>query len=115
MIRLATAQIVRVVDGDTLHTLLDIGWGIILRPRGLHGAAGTVRAMHLDGTGYDAPESWTAKGKEARIFAQGLILPGQELEVASHGLDDFGRTLGSVRLADGRDWAAVMAAAGYVK
>lgn len=115
MIRLATAQIIRVVDGDTLHTLLDVGWGIILRPRGLHGAAGTIRAMYADGRPYDAPEVSTARGKEARLYAQGLMLPGQELEVGSHGLDDFGRTLGSVLLADGRDWAAAMTEAGYVK
>lgn len=115
MIRLATAQVIRVVDGDTVHTLLDIGWGIVLRPRGPRGAAGTIRAVFPNGAPYDAPESHTELGKRAAAYAGRLIQPGQELEVVSHGLDDWSRTLGAVRLADGRDWATTMIEGGYAK
>lgn len=115
MIRLATALVVQVVDGDTLHAHLDIGWGLVLRPRGLNGGAGTIRVVHPDGSKFDAPESRTARGRTVTELVQRMVLPGQELDVISHGLDDFGRTLGSVTWMNGRDWATELTKLGLTK
>lgn len=116
-IRNAKALIVRVVDGDTVHTDLDIGWGVVLRPRiGDEPNFGTLRIVHADGSEYDAPEQRTALGRDGTAYIMRLVLPGQRLPVVSHGLATDGRrTAASVTLADGRDWAAVMTAAGFVK
>jgi endonuclease YncB( thermonuclease family) len=110
------ATVLEVVDGDTAHTMLDIGWGIILRPRNLpNPGQGTVRAVFPDGAEYDAPERATPEGKVAKEFARTLIAVGDVLEVLSFHVDDFGRTLGAVTLRDGRDWATVMTSMGHVK
>lgn len=113
------ANVQRVVDGDTFDSLLDIGWGILLLPRGRKGTkaggGGTIRAVFPDGSKYDAPERSTYAGRRAAVYASTLLQVGDELPVVSHGLDDFGRTLGSVTLVDGRDWATVMTEGGYVK
>jgi endonuclease YncB( thermonuclease family) len=115
MIRLATATVLAAVDGDTMHSMLDIGWGVILKPRGKHGAGGTVRVVFPDGSKFDAPETKTDQGKVARDLVRRFVLPGQELEVVSHGLDDFGRTLGAVTWTNGRDWATELTSLGLVK
>ncbi len=116
MKRLATAEIIASVDGDTFHSLLDIGWGIVLLPRGKRGASGgTVRVTYPDGVKWDAAEKSTLLGKECREVISRIVLPGMKLEVVSHGLDDFGRTLGSVTLPNGEDWATAMDALGYTK
>lgn len=116
MIRLATADVQEVVDGDTMHTLLDIGWGVILRPRTKRkGGGGTVRVVYPDGRPFDAPEDETELGKTALDLVKRFVLPGQKLEVVSHGLDDWGRTLGAVTWANGRDWATSLAELGLVK
>lgn len=116
MIRLARAEVLEVVDGDTMHTLLDIGWGIILRPRiGRLGGGGTIRIMYPDGSPFDAPERGTPEGKTAQELVRRFVLAGQKLEVVSHGLDDWSRTLGSVTWANGHDWATSLAELGLVK
>ncbi len=117
MIRMATALVVQVVDGDTMHSMLDIGWGVVLKPRGKKrlGASGTIRVVHPDGTPFDAPEARTPEGVTAIELVRRFVLPGQELEVTSHGLDDFGRTLGSVTWLNGRDWATEMTKLGLIK
>jgi endonuclease YncB( thermonuclease family) len=116
VIRQARGEVLEVVDGDTVHTMLDIGWGIVLRPRiGKLGGGGTIRIMFPDGTPFDAPERGTPQGKVAQDLARRFVLPGQRLEVVSHGLDDWSRTLGSVTWANGRDWATSLAELGLVK
>lgn len=120
MIFNAIAEVIEVVDGDTFHANLDIGWGIMLRPRKpergetIRGI-GSVRVLFPDGTPFDASEVGTVAGRSARAFARTLVRPGEKLTVASFALDDFGRTLGAVTLSDGRDWAAAMTLAGYGK
>lgn len=110
------AEVVEVVDGDTFHSNLDIGWGIILKPRRRPAPGpGTVRAVFPDGSPFDAPERSTTRGKLAKAAVQELVQPGMVLLVVSFHLDDFGRTLGSVTLPDGRDWATVMTELGHVK
>lgn len=111
----ACAEVIRVVDGDTMHSFLDIGWGIILMPRGKAGALGTVRVLLPDGKKWDAAESSTERGRAARAYLEGMIHPGMHLEVVSHALDVFGRTLGSVTLPNGEDWATHMHTMGFSK
>ncbi len=117
MIWVAEATIIRVVDGDTFHARLDIGWGITLAPRlGDRPGPGTVRLVFGNGDKYDAPELSTPKGKDARDVLTNLLLQaGSVVTVRSHRLDDFGRTLGSVTLPEGQDLAAVMTQKGFVK
>lgn len=112
-IRHAVAEVIQVVDGDTLHSHLDIGWGIVLKPRPY--GAGTIRIVFPDGKKYDSPEHRSTLGREAKDYALRLTKPGDRLEVVSFGIDDFGRTLGSVLLPNGHDWAELMTEAGYVK
>lgn len=120
MVFRAVAEVIEVVDGDTFHANLDIGWGIMLRPRrpaapgGVRGI-GSVRVLMPDGSPYDAPERGTPAGRDARTFARLLTSPGDRLRIASFDLDDFGRTLAAVTLPDGRDWAEAMTSAGFVK
>lgn len=116
-VRFAEAEIVRLVDADTVHTNLDIGWGIILRPRmGKAHNFGTLRICHTHGEPYDAPEKNTDAGKRAIEFIGWHIAPGEIREITSFGLATDGRrTLASVRLRNGMDWAALMVEAGFVK
>lgn len=116
-IRYAKAEIVRVVDADTVHTRLDIGWGVILLPRlGSEPNFGTLRIVHADGSRYDAPESTTILGRKATAFVNANVKPGQLLHVISHGVATDGRrTLASVTWADGSDWALRLAQEGFVK
>ncbi len=115
----AVAEVIEVIDGDTFHANLDIGWGIMLRPRRARPGAvrgiGSVRVVAADGSAYDAPERGTVAGRDARTFAQLLTSPGDRLRILSYDLDDFGRTLAAVTLPDGRDWAQTMTTAGFVK
>lgn len=115
-IRIASAVIIRVVDGDTVHTDLDIGWGVTLGPRiGKEPNFGTLRICRADGSAYDAPESSTNAGKQAAQFAKGLVVPGEKVGVISYGLATDGRrTLAAVATAHG-DWAEIMTAAGFAK
>ncbi len=111
---LAYATVLEVVDGDTIHADLDVGWGICLRSRKQHGI-GTVRILYADGSAYDAPERSTEAGKAAATYARSLVRPGTQVRITSYHLDDFGRTLGAATLPDGRDWASVMSSEGHVK
>ena len=121
MIWAARAEVIEVIDGDTFHANLDIGWGIMLRPRRKNLAAGqprglgTVRVLHPGGRPFDAPEIATHAGKRAATYARTLAAVGEHLEIASYEIDDFGRTLAAVKLGDGSDWATVMTEAGFVK
>jgi len=120
MIFVALAEVIEVVDGDTFHANLDIGWGIMLRPRrpqseGAIRGIGSVRVLFPDGSPFDAPEVSTFAGRTARAYARTRVKPGARLEIASYALDDFGRTLAAVTLPDGSDWATEFSARGYVK
>lgn len=117
MIWVAEATVIKVIDGDTFHARLDIGWGITLAPRlGDRPGPGTVRLVFADGSKYDAPELSTPHGKAAKdVLTELMLSAGQVVTVHSHRLDDFGRTLGSVTLPQGQDLAAVMTQKGFVK
>ncbi len=116
-IRNARAEIVAHVDADTIHTNLDIGWGVVLRPRiGKEPNFGTLRIVHAGGAPYDAPERGTPLGKEAIEVVKAVVPIGSKLDVVSHGLSSDGRrTLASVTLPDGTDWAGFLTSWGFVK
>lgn len=90
-----------VVDGDTLHVAIDLGFGL---------------TEHLSCRiyGVNAPELSTQEGKDAKAFAQTLLPPGSAITLTSYGWDKYGgRFDGKVTLQDGRDFATVMVAEGH--
>ena len=89
------ATVARVVDADTLALVLDLGWHIAL----------TTNARVA---GIDAPELSTAEGKAARDYVRELLPAGAPVTFVSRQLDKYGRPLGSVALADGRDLATLL-------
>jgi micrococcal nuclease len=94
------ARVVRVVDGDTVHLDIDLGFSTWIRDR-------SVRVA-----GINSPELATAEGKTARDFAQTLLPVGAVVELKSHSLDKYGRVLGSITLPDGTtDYGRAMIAA----
>lgn len=94
------AKVVRVVDGDTVHLDVDLGFYVELHDR-------SVRVQHID-----SPELATEAGKNARAYAQGLLPVGSTVTLYSRVLDKYGRVLGTLTLADGRDYGNTMIAAG---
>src|SRR6266516_1407728 len=94
------ATVVRVVDGDTVHLSVDLGFYVELHDR-------SVRIAHID-----APELTTDAGKTAKIYAQELLPVGSRVTLYSHELDKYGRVLGTITLADGRDFGQTMIDAG---
>src|SRR6266516_1292842 len=93
------STVVRVVDGDTVHLSVDLGFYVELHDR-------SVRIAHIN-----APELSTEEGKAAKAYAQGLLAPGDKVTLLSHELDKYGRVLGTITLADGRDFGGLMLAA----
>lgn len=95
------ATVVSVVDGDTAHLLLDLGWYVTYGPV-------RVRVAHIN-----APELSTAEGVAARDFAAVLLPVGLKVTFASHSLDKYGRPLGSITLPDGQDYGQAMLDSGH--
>lgn len=95
------AAIVRVVDGDTIHCNLDLGWKI----------------FHIDASIrldlINAPEMVTPEGKAARKYLQDLLgdLP-RPATVTSRSLDKYGRVLASVYVDGLGDLSQLLIASG---
>lgn len=94
------ATVTEVVDGDTMHLILDLGWRIYFHAR--------CRIA-----GINAPEMNTEAGRLARAYAAKLLPEGALVTFTSHCLDKYGRPLGAITDRDGRDFAAEMKAAGH--
>ena len=84
------AQLIRVVDGDTVDAMLDLGFS-------------THRKVRIRFHGIDAPESRTkdleekARGKAAtERLVEILDKEGGKFVVKSHGIGKFGRCLGEL-------------------
>src|SRR3954451_1808861 len=77
------AQVVEIVDGDTVRLDLDLGWHITYRIR--------VRIV-----GINAPEMKTPAGVAAKQFAATLLKPGDQVTFSSGSLDKWGRPLGEI-------------------
>lgn len=100
------ATVLRVVDGDTLEVLLDLGWRISLKSK-----------LRLAGVNCPEMEKPLATppgpGRMAQIFTDNALYdvdgtePGSDrpgayfpITVVSHSLDKYGRVLGSVHWTD---------------
>ena len=102
MIYIYKAELVRVVDGDTVDLIIDLGFD-------------TARKERFRLYGIDAPEMDTAKGKEAKKWLWDALQPLEEIYVQTIQLatkakrDKYGRFLAVLygfepvlSLADGR-------------
>lgn len=76
------AVITRVVDGDTCHANIDLGFDISVNS-----------ILRFDGI--NAPELNTPEGKQAKEFLANLI-EGTEVEVIIQGREKYGRWLATV-------------------
>lgn len=92
----------RVVDADTIDVICDLGMDVLKRCR--------VRLA-----GVDAPERGTVAGTAAKVFVADLLPAGAEISVVSHEVEKYGRVLGAIKLADGRDLARLLLAAGHAR
>jgi endonuclease YncB( thermonuclease family) len=105
-------------DGDTIYIDLDLGFGHLIQSKDWDGhpwLACRVQKHRDDGTfiGINAPELSTTAGKVSRDFAQSVLPAGTRVSVMSLGWDKFGgRFDGSIALPSGRDFGALMVAAG---
>lgn len=97
-----------VIDGDTFTAAYV--------PLGFNAGLVNVR-VRIDGI--NAPENSTPEGKAATEFVKTLIAPGDVVTLTSPGplgkLDNYGRVLAAVTLADGFDWATELVNAGHAQ
>jgi micrococcal nuclease len=93
------AEVLRVVDADTLELRVDLGFRV---------------AVVIDGRvrGVDAPELSTAAGKEA-LFWAGDVLPYEVLVKSYRDRMSFARWIVDVWLPDGRSYADMLLEAGH--
>lgn len=116
-VRSAVGLVDRITDGDTfVMQYLDLGWGSRIYPidKGEPGYC-AIRACLPEGGWFDAPEKKDkVRSKAAVTFANTLIAPGTEVYLVSYGFS-LGRTVASVTLPDGSDFATLMIQAGHVK
>lgn len=96
-------------DGDTVLLSIDLGFDHLISSQDFDGRTRLSCRVY----GINAPELSTDAGKASLAYALTLIKPGDRCAVLSHGWDKYGgRFNGSIILADGRDFATVMLAAG---
>lgn len=99
------AKIIDWYDGDTFHATIDRGWndwkGTAEKP--IRVRISNVKADEMNMPG----------GPPARDFANSLAPPGTEVELISQKLDQYGRPLGLVYLADGRDLGKLIIEGGH--
>jgi micrococcal nuclease len=81
------AKITRIIDGDTIAVILDLGWGI-------------YKNDHVRFAGINAPEKSTLEGQEAKAFLETYIGLRLDVMIHSHKLDKYGRCLATVMLGE---------------
>ena len=95
------ATVVRIVDGDSVELLADLGWRISI---------GVSARLN----GINAIERRDPGGAEATAHLTELIPPGSRVDLESLGIDKFGgRTDCRLIRADGVDVAQQMVTDGY--
>lgn len=95
------ARVVRVIDGDSFHADIDLGFKMWLRQ--------TVRVA-----GIDAPEKGKPGGAEARKFLEGLLPEYKLVQLKTSKPDKYGRVLAEVTV-NGQSLAQALVAAGHAK
>ena len=98
------AQVVRVVDGDTMAFSVDLGLDVRINL--------TVRIY-----GIDTPEMGTVEGREAKAEAQRLMPVGSEvvLTTVKDRREKYGRYLGLITLPGGADYQKMMVSGGFAR
>ncbi len=91
----------RIIDGDTAVVTLDLGWRVYRM------------GERLRISGLNSPERGTQEGRDAREAARQLLPVGARVTVTSEAKPSFERTVGSITLADGRDFADAMVSLGH--
>lgn len=81
------AVVTRIIDGDTIAVVLDLGWGI-------------YKNDHVRFAGINAPEKNTDAGMSAKAFLETYIGLRTDIMIHSHKLDKYGRCLATVMLGD---------------
>jgi len=81
------ANVFRVLDGDTLEAVVDLGFGIT-----------TTQTLRL--RGIDTPEIGTKDGAEAKRFVEKLLPPGTRISIKTMRSDKYDRYLADVFAAD---------------
>jgi micrococcal nuclease len=94
------AVVERVIDGDTIEVVLDLGWKL-------------YKQDHVRFAGINAPEKNTAEGLAAKAFLCTLIKPGDTVTIHSRKLDKYGRCLATVIHESGMDLNKAMIDAGH--
>ena len=103
------ARVDLVHDGDTVYLSVDLGFDHLIVSHDFDNHPRLACRVF----GINAPELSTDTGKAALAYAQTLLKPSDRVTLLSHGWDKFGgRFDGSITLADGTDFAALMLAAG---
>ena len=88
------AQVLKVVDGDTIVADIDVGFGFKTSKT-------KVRLNGIDaGEVHSKDEEIKKKGEAARDWLKNLI-EGKEVYVESHGFDKYGRVLGKIFTLEG--------------
>jgi micrococcal nuclease len=104
------ATVERVVDGDTLDLVIDLGFKITYRER--------FRVLGLDTPEiYGIKKALAGPGRAASAFVKKLLADPKVI-IRSHksnNRDKYGRYLVEVELADGRDLAKTVIEAGHGK
>lgn len=99
----------RVVDGDTVDAVLDLGFGMT-----------TTQRLRIDA--FDAPESWRPKSEAEKIHGEAAkaraieLLMGKELIFhTSKDIGVYGRYGASIILPDGTKFKDIMIREGFQK
>ncbi len=81
------AWVNRVLDGDTIETVVDLGFGIT-----------TVQTLRL--RGIDAPEVRSSSGREAKEFVEGILPSGTQVFIKTTRSDKYDRYLVDIFVTD---------------
>lgn len=103
------AKCVRVVDGDTIDAEISVGFYLYTVQRlRLLGSTGGVNAYEM----HDKDPAKRALAVRGRDRVAELLPPGTAFAVHTEKKDEFGRFLGRITLADGRDLGDLLMAEG---
>jgi micrococcal nuclease len=96
------AVVSRVVDGDTVDFLVDLGFHVSMLVR--------CRVARID-----TPEMSEEAGKLAKAEVQRLLPVGADCRLDTAKGDRYGRWIGEVTMADGRNLSDVLLSTGFAK
>ena len=101
------AELIRIIDGDTIDVMLDLGFFVWVKKR--------IRLY-----GIDTPETRTRdleekqRGNAATFRLAELISHPTKFTISSHGLDKYGRCLGTI-FVEGENINELLVSEGFAK